>query len=111
MATHPIFESDFDCLTEWDFDDRKMRCNIYEDVLLVVIFIGIWYSLVLIWYFFDAFNSPNIIFPAIPNPDFLIKWYKYLNILDKSLPSWDNSILLILFLKRFRYFFLKIVLL
>jgi len=36
MGTHPIFESDFDCLTDWDSDQIKMskvsRDQLYESV-------------------------------------------------------------------------------
>merc|ERR1712110_1157668 len=34
MGTHPIFESDFDCLTEWkakDFDSHVMACKTFLD--------------------------------------------------------------------------------
>lgn len=63
---------------------------------------------VLIWYFIDAFKSPNIIFRAIPDPAFLLKWFDFFSSFVKTLPDLDNLILLILFLKRFRHLLLKI---
>ena len=66
---------------------------------------------IFIWYFLDAFNSPNILFPTTPDPTFLLQIYESICSLLDSAPKWDNLILFILVLKRFRYLFLKLFLL
>ena len=114
-----------------------MGCSFLEDFVLVLLFISIWYFLIgfnfhlfyvftvafekkpqklnplniFIWYFLDAFNSPNILFPTTPDPAFLIQIYESVCSLLHSAPKWDNLILFILVFKRFRYLFLKLLLL
>jgi len=32
MGTHPIFESDFDCLTEFKINDRRLKIGKWDGV-------------------------------------------------------------------------------